>query len=105
MPVKKKVKFKLEENLEENLEESEDAVASATDEAADEMASAQPLIVKNTDAAPSKTSLYKPPTFEELQNLKEAEMLFQSNLLKLQVHRILYMITNIHSFSDHRTIS
>jgi len=33
----------------------------------------------------SKASLYKPPTFEELQNLKETEMLFKSNLLKLQV--------------------
>jgi len=36
----------------------------------------------------SKASLYKPPTFEELQNLKETEMLFKSNLLKLQVYCI-----------------
>ena len=95
LSAKKKAKFK--------LEESEDAIVSATDEesedaadkAADEIVSAQPVVVKNTNAVPSKTSLYKPPTFEELQNLKEAEMLFQSNLLKLQVHSITYMITNI----------
>ncbi|XP_065909651.1 nucleolar protein 6-like [Dysidea avara] len=37
----------------------------------------------------SKVSLYKPPTFEELQNLKETEMLFKSNLLKLQVTELL----------------
>ena len=39
----------------------------------------------------SKMSLYKPPTFEELQNLKETEMLFKSNLLKLQVYYIIVM--------------
>ena len=65
----KKVKTKHEEN--EDKEVQHKTVESVVDK----------------DAGTSaKTSLYKPPTFEELQNLKEAEMLFQSNLLKLQVH-------------------
>ena len=37
---------------------------------------------------PSKkkpSGLYKPPTHEELQSLKETESLFRSNLIKLQV--------------------
>lgn len=82
LPAKKKAKTKLKETL----EESEDAVLSTDNEVADEAILGQSLVVKKTDASTSKTSLYKPPTFEELQNLKEAEMLFQSNLLKLQVH-------------------
>ena len=76
LPAKKKAKSKLKER---------DATLSTND--------SQPLVGRN---ATSKTSLYKPPTFEELQNLKEAEMLFQSNLLKLQVHRMTYMTVILH---------
>lgn len=83
LPAKKKVKSKLAEN--------EGAVLSASDEVVDKAVSVQPLVAIN--ASTSKTSLYKPPTFEELQNLKETEMLFQSNLLKLQVYRTLCMVT------------
>lgn len=89
----KKAKSKLKDNLEEN----EDAVLSMDDEVADKTVSPQPLVVKNEDASTSKTSFYKPPTFEELQNLKEAEMLFQSNLLKLQVHRSPCITIDMHS--------
>lgn len=85
LPAKKKAKTKLKETL----EESEDAVLSTDNEVADEAILGQSLVVKKTDASTSKASLYKPPTFEELQNLKEAEMLFQSNLLKLQITELL----------------
>lgn len=32
-----------------------------------------------------KSGLYKPPTHEELQTLKETQNLFKSNLMRLQV--------------------
>lgn len=82
-PAKKKAESPA---IEDNKEK--DATLSTDTEIADTTAQAQPLVVNSAAATASKTSLYKPPTFEELQNLKEAEMLFQSNLLKLQVHSI-----------------
>ena len=38
-----------------------------------------------------RQSLFKPPTHEELQTLKEAQNLYQSNLMKLQVSHTHYM--------------
>jgi len=40
-----------------------------------------------------KESLYKPPTNEEMKNLRESELLFHSNLMKLQIHEMLREIT------------
>ena len=54
----------------------------------------------------SKTGLYKPPTSDEINQLKETENLFQSSLLRMQVsvaslycqsHRLSHRLTRIHS--------
>ncbi|XP_015283672.1 PREDICTED: nucleolar protein 6 [Gekko japonicus] len=41
----------------------------------------------------SKATLYKPPTSEELSQLKETENLFHSNLLRLQIEELLKEVT------------
>lgn len=41
----------------------------------------------------SRNDLYRPPTAEELNQLKEAESLFHCSLLKMQVRRQTYDIT------------
>ena len=54
----------------------------------------------------SKTGLYKPPTSDEINQLKETENLFQSSLLRMQVggaslywqsHRWSHHLTRMHS--------
>ena len=54
----------------------------------------------------SKTGLYKPPTSDEINQLKETENLFQSSLLRMQVgvaslysqsHRLSHRLTRMHS--------
>ena len=89
LPVKKKAKSK----------ENEDATNNESLEKTEEPT--QLAVGKQASASASKASLYKPPTFEELQNLKEAEMLFQSNLLKLQVRRRPSVTLTITMFLDH----
>ena len=41
----------------------------------------------------SKTALYKPPTSEEINQLKETENLFQSSLFRMQVQYTLTLQT------------
>ncbi len=42
----------------------------------------------------TKTDLYRPPTNEELQQLRETEYLFNSSLFRLQVIKLLLGRTN-----------
>lgn len=42
----------------------------------------------------SRSDLYKPPTAEELNQLKEAESLFHCSLLKMQVRRLPFTSTH-----------
>lgn len=74
------------------------SIDSEDDEQVDELGGAEDVASPQKDdvAVPAATGagkakivgLYKPPTHEELQTLKETENLFQSNLMRMQVRTL-----------------
>ena len=74
---------------------------------AEDVASPQKDEVAPATTSAGKTKiagLYKPPTHEELQNLKETENLYQSNLIRLQVRGLL-CAPNVTGMNDMCSVS
>ena len=101
-PVIEKIESWDSEEEDESEDESEEETggsemsddASEEDERFKETPSGKAVSVAPPDAKKprlSKSSLYKPPTNEELQELKETETLFQSSLFRMQVCVLLFV--------------
>lgn len=76
-----------ESNEEEENEAPVKAKRSKPEEAAGEEVVYHPVKLSRSD-------LYRPPTAEELNQLKEAESLFHCSLLKMQVRPLTHMDMN-----------
>lgn len=48
--------------------------------------------VRQAHSASKNTSLYRPPTREEINTLKETENLFKSSLFRMQVQLFIYLL-------------
>ena len=80
----------MNDSAEEGVESLSPGCADTADAIDDGMASASGTIVGGGGGVKKVkiAGLYKPPTHEELQSLKETQNLFKSNLMRLQVRTL-----------------